>query len=85
VILKSTAKPQQTKRLALQLYLEGPGFRSTGRILNVSNVSVLKWIRAFGNEVQTLKRSDSPPEFVEIDEMHTYIGKKNLLLALDCC
>ena len=49
-------------------------------------VSVLKWIRAFGNEVQALKRSDSPPEFVEIDEMHTYVGKKTycwLWIAVD--
>ncbi len=85
VILKSTAHPQSTKRRALQLYLEGLGFRSIGRVLGVSNVSVLKWIRHFGKEVQDLKKSESPPEFVEIDEMHTYVGKKNLLLDLDCC
>ncbi len=78
VILKSTAKPQSTKRLALQLYLEGLGFRSIGRILNVSNVCVLKWIRFFGKELQNLKKKDTPIEIVEIDEMHTYVGKKKL-------
>jgi transposase-like protein len=36
---------KDTKREALQLYLEGLGFRSIGRILNVSNLSVLNWIR----------------------------------------
>ena len=30
---KSTAKPLSLKRLALQLYLEGLGFRSIGRVL----------------------------------------------------
>jgi transposase-like protein len=48
VELKSTAKPQSMKKQALHLYLEGLGFRSIGRILGVSNVSILNWIRSFG-------------------------------------
>jgi transposase-like protein len=51
VELKSTAKPQSMKKQALHLYLEGLGFRSIGRFLGVSNVSVLNWIRSFGKEV----------------------------------
>ncbi|MCF6231123.1 MAG: IS1 family transposase, partial [Gammaproteobacteria bacterium] len=47
----SSAKPLYLKKLALQLYLEGSGFRSIGRILNVSNVSVLNWIRSFSEQV----------------------------------
>ncbi|MCF6361222.1 MAG: IS1 family transposase [Cyclobacteriaceae bacterium] len=73
---KSTAKPKELKRYALQLYLEGLGFRSIGRILNVSNVSVLNWIRSFGQEVQSLSNNDSEVDFVELDEMHSYIGNK---------
>ena len=38
------------KKLALQLYLVGFGFRSIGRVLGVSNVTVLNWIRAFGEQ-----------------------------------
>ncbi len=72
---KSTAKPKELKRLALILYLEGLGFRSIGRILNVSNVSVLNWIRGFGKSLLELK-SDNEIEVVEMDEMHTYIGQK---------
>ena len=49
---KSNAYPLSVKKKALQLYLEGLGFRSIGRILNVSNVSVLNWIRSFGKEVK---------------------------------
>ncbi|MFT4967609.1 MAG: transposase, partial [Candidatus Deianiraeaceae bacterium] len=33
------------KRLALELYLEGLGFRSISRILKVSHVSIYNWIR----------------------------------------
>ena len=32
--------PKSVKKKTLQLYLEGLGFRSIGRILNVSNASV---------------------------------------------
>jgi transposase-like protein len=75
VEIKSTAKPKELKKLALILYLEGLGFRSIGRILEVSNVSVLNWIRGFGKSVLELK-SDNEIEVVEMDEMHTYIGQK---------
>ncbi len=76
VELKSTAKPKSMKKQALQLYLEGLGFRSIGRILGVSNVSVLNWIRSFGKEVQELNSESQAIEVVELDEMHSYIGSK---------
>ena len=76
VTLKSTAKPKSLKKQALQLYLEGLGFRSIGRLLGVSNVSVLNWIRSFGEEISTLQERDAPVEFVELDEMHSCIKNK---------
>ncbi len=85
VQLKSKAKPKELKKFALQLYLEGLGFRSIGRMLNVSNVSVLNWIRSFGQELQALFNNGSKVDYVELDEMHSYIGNKKLLLDLDCC
>ena len=63
------------KRLALDLYLEGLGFRSIGRILKVSHVAVYNWIRSLGKKVDEL-RSSKVPEVVEIDELHSYIGSK---------
>ncbi|AAM32393.1 hypothetical protein MM_2697 [Methanosarcina mazei Go1] len=78
VELKSTASPTSVKRQALQLYLEGLGFRSIGRFLGVSHVSVQKWIKKFGRELEDLK-SENEISIVEMDEMHTYIGnKKNI-------
>jgi transposase-like protein len=76
VELKSTAKPRELKKQALHLYLEGLGFRSIGRILGVSNVSVLNWIRSFGKEVKELSLENKEIEMVEVDEMHSYIGSK---------
>ena len=34
-----------TKKLALHMYLEGLGFRAIGRLLGVSNVAVLNWVK----------------------------------------
>jgi len=76
VEIKSTAKPKSLKKKALHLYLEGLGFRSIGRFLGVSNVSVLNWIRTFGKEVQELHSDSQQIEMVEVDEMHSYIGSK---------
>ena len=77
------------KKQALQLYVEGLGFRSIGRFLGVSHVSVYKWIRAFGEALEGL-RSKAAIEVVEMDEMHSYIGSKKttagsglLLIAMD--
>ena len=76
VEMKSTAKPKSLKIQTLHMYLEGLGFRSIGRILGVSNVSVLKWIRKFGQKVRELNREKQQIEMVEVDEMHSYIGSK---------
>ncbi len=80
---KSTAKPLPMKRQALLLYLEGLGFNSIGKVLGVSHVSVMNWIKKFGREVMKLK-SEHEAKIIEIDELHTYI-KKKLLLYMDCC
>ena len=77
---KSTAKPMIMKRFALHLYLEGMGFRSIGRILGVSNVSVLKWIRSFGEQAEGI-RTEQSIDVVELDELHTYIGQKNVTVG----
>ncbi len=59
----------------MELYLEGLGFRSIGRFLNVSHVSVYKWIKSYGKDLDDIK-SEKKIEVVEMDEMHTYIGHK---------
>jgi transposase len=83
VELKSTASSTSVKRQALQLYLEGFGFRSIGRLLGVSHVSVQNWIKKFGQDLEDLK-SENEITIVELDEMYTCIGNKKILLDLDC-
>ena len=73
--VEEIGKSEKTKRDALMLYLEGLGFRSIGRFLEVSHVAVFNWIKEMGETVEDL-RSSKEIEVVEIDEMHTFIGSK---------
>jgi len=75
---KSSARTNEQKRQALEMYLEGNGFRAIGRLLNVSNVSVLKWIRNFGKQIVQY-RNTQPAKIIEMDELHTYIKKKTIV------
>ena len=75
VTRRSGTGDKVTRRQALELYLEGLGFRSIGRILKFSNVSILNWIRAFGEQLPAIKREELV-QVMEMDEMHSYIGSK---------
>ncbi|MFH1004824.1 MAG: IS1 family transposase [Bacteroidota bacterium] len=76
--VEKVGKPDKLKRDALILYLEGLGFRSIGRFLKVSNVTVLNWIKSFGKNIDDI-RNNEDIDVVEIDEMHTYIGSKKTI------
>jgi transposase-like protein len=74
--------PQEVRLKALQLYLEGLGFRSIGRVLNVSNTAVLYWIRQFAeqfkseNGVFKVKDLKAVP-YIQIDEFWHWAKKKH--------
>lgn len=68
-------KSKEIRKIALILYLEGLGFRSIERILKVSHVSVMNWVRRYGEELEELK-CDKRLDVIEMDEMHTYIRSK---------
>lgn len=83
---KSTAKSLATKQLAIDMYTEGLGFRAIGRILKVSNVAVLKWVKALGEAhcLATPASEANPIKMIEIDEIHTYVQAKKAMLDLGC-
>jgi len=64
------------KRLALTLYLEGLGFRSIERILGVSNVTVMNWVRKYGEKFNELPPPEEKIQHVEMDELWTFVGSK---------
>ena len=79
---KKRGKSKEIKKKAIEIYLEGLGFRSIGRILGVSNVAVLKWVRKTTENLRSnLKdRNDLKHwkiEKMELDEMWHYVLKKS--------
>lgn len=72
---KSTAKLPSERRMGLMMYLEGLGFNSIGRLLGVSHVAVINWIKKYGAQLNEIK-NEKQVQVIEIDEMHSYIGQK---------
>ena len=72
---KADVKSRETKRLALQMYLEGLGFRLIGRVLKISYGTVYQWVKEWGSKVSLLQ-STEPIAVVELDEMRSYVGSK---------
>ncbi len=72
---KSDVKTPEQKRLALQMYLEGLGFRAIGRILNISYGTVYRWVKKWGESVE-FPRNEEPIKIVELDEIHSYVQSK---------
>lgn len=75
VSLKSTAKNSHVKRIAIELYLEGFGFNSIGRILNVSHVSVQQWCKLHSLTLEKLK-NDGSIKSMSLKEAYIYLQKK---------
>ena len=41
-------------------------------------MTILNWIRAFGEELPSIK-TKTPVQIMELDEMHSYIGSKKTI------
>ena len=79
---KPRGKPAAMKALALLLYAMGNmSFCSIGRLLKVSDVSVLRWARAAALE---LPEPEMPADvdLVNLDEMHHFIKKRQARYGL---
>ncbi len=71
---KSIDKYYVTK--ALQLYLEGISYREIERILGVSHVTVMKWVRKHG--IKKIHQSDYHPTYkiLTSDELANFFAKR---------
>ena len=54
---KSDVKSNETKRLALAMYIEGLSYRSIGKILDISYGTVYHWVKDLKDQFSTLLRS----------------------------
>jgi transposase-like protein len=69
---------EKRRRFGLAMYLEGLSFHSIARLLNVSHVSVMNWIKKYGRELSKI-RNPKPVQIMELDELHSYVGSKKTI------
>ena len=69
---------EKKRRFGLSMYLEGLGFHSIARLLNVSHVSVMNWVKKYGREPSSI-RNPKPVQVMEMDEIHSYVGSKKTI------
>ncbi len=62
------------------MYLEGLSFHSIGRILGVSHVAVMNWVKKYGSQLEEIKNEKSI-SVVEIDELHSYVQSKKITVG----
>ena len=72
---KPLGYPDETRREAVRLYLEGINFRRIGRILSVNHQSVVNWVNAYHASLPAAQLVTAP-EVVELDELFTFVGSK---------
>ena len=72
------------KRQAVELYLEGLGFRSIGRFLNVSHVAAYNWIRVLAGNWRNCVATTRLKSLRWTRCTRTSVQKKRLL-DMDCC
>ena len=70
--------PETLKQQALKLYLEGVGFRGIERLLGVSPVAVMHWVKAQAQAQPAAAVRAEAVAWVECDELCTFIGKKKI-------
>lgn len=64
---------------ALQLYLQGMGYRQIERILGVSHVTVMKWVKQYFNQVPQRHHEGVEFEIMNIDDLSKYMQKRENL------
>ena len=73
---KPLGSPDETKREAVRLYLEGTNFRRIGRLLSVNHQSVVNRVNAYHASLPAAAQSVTAPETLEMDELFTFVGSK---------
>ena len=61
-----------------QLYLEGIGMRAIGRVFGIHHKTVSRWLVQAAQSLLASPPQTEACSFVEIDELCTFIAKKNL-------
>ena len=62
--------PEHVRRQAIRYYLEGNGFRRIERLMHVSHVSVINWVKKAAENIRANKTlKNRKVDVLELDEM----------------
>jgi insertion element IS1 protein InsB len=78
---KPLGYPEETRREAVRLYLEGTNFRRIGRVLGVNHQSVVNWVNSHHAALPAAEQPVAAPETLEMDELFTFVGSKKRPLS----
>jgi transposase-like protein len=65
----------ETRKKAIQMYVDGMNLRRIGRHLGLHHRTVSLWVQAYAKEI-TQVPTPSEVETAELDELFTFIGEK---------
>lgn len=75
----------EVRQECLKMYTNGLGFRAIERVKGVHHTTVITWVKQVGELLPDAYDPEQIPEVGELDELQTFVGKKQQSLALDCC
>ncbi len=73
--LTPRGKPLSSKALAVILYVHGLSLNATAKIVGVSTVSVLRWVRSYAKEHYEKPAPEGSAVVIELDEMWHFLKK----------
>jgi len=75
---KPQGYPEEVRRQAVQMYVDGMNFRRIARTLGVCHRTVINWVNAYAAQLpdEPPVPPDEPLEVTELDELFTFAGKK---------
>lgn len=59
---------------ALQLYLQGLGYREIERILGISHVTVMKWVKQYFKEIPEIDKASFDYKMLDKKEITSFLG-----------
>ncbi|RQH20486.1 hypothetical protein D4Z78_11560 [Okeania hirsuta] len=69
------------------MYVNGMGFRAIERITGVSRTTIMDGVKlnSWEHFYQMLTRAETIPEVRELEQLETFVGKKNQIWHRSCC
>ena len=67
--------PDELRRQAVKLYVDGMNYRRIGRQLRVDHKSVMHWVKAYTDQLPAAPVPDRVRN-AELDELFTFVGEK---------